>query len=120
MASNIVGIANGTRDESAGSNGLAIGSNATSDGGTALGASSATSNGGVAIGIGANAGNGSDLPVLGRSNNNVALGDGARVRDDTNFNVALGALSIAGDASLADPAYVPAGASVVGLNPVGE
>src|SRR5690606_27513142 len=86
----------------------------------ALGASSATSNGGVAIGIGANAGNGSDLPVLGRSNNNVALGDGARVLDDTNFNVALGALSIAGDASLADPAYVPAGASVVGLNPVGE
>lgn len=120
MAHNNDGIAMGTQAASRGTDGLAIGRNASSDGGTVLGARSNTANGGVAIGKDAAAGNGTTLPVLGLLNNNVAIGDDARVLNNTNFNVALGGLSIAGDAPLSAAAYIPAGGTVVGLDPIGE
>ena len=113
-----VAIGSGTIAQGNGS--IAIGaaaevSGATGAGGIAIGASATAKNGGTAVGSGADTGNGTALiPGLpNRLNNNLALGDSARVKNDTNFNVALGSLSTAGDADLTAAAYKPNAASVI-------
>ena len=113
-----VAIGSGTIAQGNGS--IAIGaaaevSGATGAGGIAIGASATAKNGGTAVGSGADTGNGTALiPGLpNRLNNNLALGDSARVKNDTNFNVALGSLSTAGDADLTAAAYKPNATSVI-------
>ncbi|MGN6866715.1 hypothetical protein ACTHTQ_11365, partial [Neisseria sp. P0020.S003] len=95
-----VAIGSGTIAQGNGS--IAIGaaaevSGATGAGGIAIGAAATAKNGGTAVGSGADTCNGTalipGLPNL--LNNNLALGDSARVKNDTNFNVALGSLSTA-------------------------
>ena len=113
-----VAIGSGTIAQGNGS--IAIGaaaevSGATGAGGIAIGAAATAKNGGTAVGSGADTGNGTALiPGLpNRLNNNLALGDSARVKNDTNFNVALGSLSTAGDADLTAAAYKPNATSVI-------
>ena len=119
-------VAIGTNSQAEGNAALAIGPSATvtgsnGQGGIAIGAVATAQNGGMAIGSGANSGNGTAIiPGLpDRLNNNLALGDSATVRDNTNFNVALGSFSTAGDADLTAAAYKPAGVSTV-AGDVGE
>ena len=116
-------IAIGDKAKAQGDLALAIGPGATvsgesAAGGIAIGSAATSKNGGMAVGSGANAGNGTPmipgLPV--RLNNNVALGDSARVKDDTNFRVALGSFSIAGESDLTAAPYKPtANANVAGI-----
>lgn len=85
------------------------------------GAAATAKNGGMAIGSRADSGNGTAIiqGLPDRLNNNLALGDSATVKNDTNFNVALGSFSTAGDADLTAAAYKPAGVSTV-AGDVGE
>ena len=116
-------IAIGDKAKAQGDLALAIGpgatvSGASAAGGIAIGSAATSNNGGMAVGSGANAGNGTPmipgLPV--RLNNNVALGDSAKVKDDTNFRVALGSFSIAGESDLTATPYKPtANANVAGV-----
>ena len=116
-------IAIGDKAKAQGDLALAIGPGATvsgenAAGGIAIGSAATSNNGGMAVGSGANAGNGTPmipgLPV--RLNNNVALGDSALVKDDTNFRVALGSFSIAGESNLNAAPYKPtANANVAGV-----
>lgn len=116
-------IAIGDKAKAQGDLALAIGPGATvsgesAAGGIAIGSAATSNNGGMAVGSGANAGNGTPmipgLPV--RLNNNVALGDSALVKDDTNFRVALGSFSIAGESDLTAAPYKPtANANVAGI-----
>ena len=116
-------IAIGDKAKAQGDLALAIGPGATvsgenAAGGIAIGSAATSNNGGMAVGSGANAGNGTPmipgLPV--RLNNNVALGDSAKVKDDTNFRVALGSFSIAGESDLTAAPYKPtANANVAGI-----
>ena len=116
-------IAIGDKAKAQGDLALAIGPGATvsgenAAGGIAIGSAATSNNGGMAVGSGANAGNGTPmipgLPV--RLNNNVALGDSALVKDDTNFRVALGSFSIAGESDLTAAPYKPtANANVAGV-----
>ena len=116
-------IAIGDKAKAQGDLALAIGPGATvsgenAAGGIAIGSAATSNNGGMAVGSGANAGNGTPmipgLPV--RLNNNVALGDSAKVKDDTNFRVALGSFSIAGESDLTAAPYKPtANANVAGV-----
>ena len=116
-------IAIGDKAKAQGDLALAIGPGATvsgenAAGGIAIGSAATSNNGGMAVGSGANAGNGTPmipgLPV--RLNNNVALGDSAKVKDDTNFRVALGSFSIAGESNLNAAPYKPtANANVAGV-----
>ena len=116
-------IAIGDKAKAQGDLALAIGPGATvsgesAAGGIAIGSAATSKNGGMAVGSGANAGNGTPmipgLPV--RLNNNVALGDSALVKDDTNFRVALGSFSIAGESDLTAAPYKPtANANVAGI-----
>ncbi|EEG24854.1 Hep/Hag repeat protein, partial [Eikenella corrodens ATCC 23834] len=116
-------IAIGDKAKAQGDLALAIGPGATvsgesAAGGIAIGSAATSNNGGMAVGSGANAGNGTPmipgLPV--RLNNNVALGDSALVKDDTNFRVALGSFSIAGESDLTAAPYKPtASANVAGI-----
>ncbi|WP_225748046.1 YadA-like family protein [Eikenella sp. Marseille-P7795] len=113
-------IAIGDKAKAQGDLAVALGAGATvsgesAAGGIAIGAAASSNNGGMAVGSGANAGNGTamipGLPV--RLNNNVALGDSAKVKDDTNFNVALGSFSIAGETDLTATPYKPTANAVV-------
>ena len=116
-------IAIGDKAKAQGDLALAIGPGATvsgesAAGGIAIGSAATSNNGGMAVGSGANAGNGTPmipgLPV--RLNNNVALGDSALVKDDTNFRVALGSFSIAGESDLTAAPYKPTvNANVAGI-----
>ncbi|OAM24962.1 hypothetical protein A7P89_00740 [Eikenella corrodens] len=116
-------IAIGDKAKAQGDLAMAIGPGATvsgenAAGGIAIGSAATSNNGGMAVGSGANAGNGTPmipgLPV--RLNNNVALGDSALVKDDTNFRVALGSFSIAGVSDLTATPYKPtANANVAGV-----
>ena len=119
-------VAIGTNSQAEGNAALAIGPSAIvtgsgGQGGIAIGAVATAQNGGMAIGSGANSGNGTAIiqGLPDRLNNNLALGDSATVRDNTNFNVALGSFSTAGDADLTAAAYKPAGVSAV-AGDVGE
>lgn len=117
-------VAIGTNSQAEGNAALAIGPSAIvtgSSGGIAIGAVATAQNGGMTIGSGANSGNGTAIiqGLPDRLNNNLALGDSATVRDNTNFNVALGSFSTAGDADLTAAAYKPAGVSTV-AGDVGE
>ncbi len=116
-------VAIGDKAKAQGDLALAIGPGAevsgeNAAGGIAIGSAATSNNGGMAVGSGANAGNGTALipgmPV--RLNNNVALGDSAKVKDDTNFRVALGTFSIAGESDLTAAPYKPtANATVAGV-----
>ena len=116
-------IAIGDKAKAQGDLALAIGPGATvsgesAAGGIAIGSAATSKNGGMAVGSGANAGNGTPMiPGLpDRLNNNVALGDSALVKDDTNFRVALGSFSIAGESDLTAAPYKPtANANVAGI-----
>ena len=118
-------VAIGTNSQAEGNAALAIGPSAivtgSSGSGIAIGAVATAQNGGMAIGSGANSGNGTAIiqGLPDRLNNNLALGDSATVKDNTNFNVALGSFSTAGDADLTAAAYKPAGVSTV-AGDVGE
>ena len=118
-------VAIGTNSQAEGNAALAIGpfaivTGSNGQGGIAIGAVATAKNGGMAIGSGANSGNGTAIiqGLPDRLNNNLSLGDSATVRDNTNFNVALGSFSTAGDADLT-AAYKPAGVSTV-AGDVGE
>ena len=107
-------IAIGDKAKAQGDLALAIGAEATvsgesAAGGIAIGSAATSKNGGMAVGSGANAGNGTAIiPGLpDRLNNNVALGDSALVKDNTNFRVALGFFSIAGESDLTAAPYKP-------------
>ena len=116
-------VAIGTGAKASGNASLAIGPGASTSGsdslgGIAIGAAASSQNGGLSLGSGADSGNGTalipGLPV--RLNNNVALGDSATVKNDTNFRVALGSMSIAGVSDLGTDPYKPsANASVKGI-----
>ncbi|MGF6148770.1 ESPR-type extended signal peptide-containing protein, partial [Kingella potus] len=116
-------IAVGTGAKASGNASLAIGPGASTSGsdslgGIAIGAAATSKNGGLSLGSGADSGNGTALipgmPV--RLNNNVALGDSATVKDNTNFRVALGSMSIAGVSDLDAAPYKPsANAQVKGI-----
>ncbi|HFC6394681.1 YadA-like family protein [Neisseria bacilliformis] len=116
-------VAIGTAAKASGNASLAIGPGASTSGsdslgGIAIGAAASSQNGGLSLGSGADSGNGTalipGLPV--RLNNNVALGDSATVKNDTNFRVALGSMSIAGVSDLGTDPYKPsANASVKGI-----
>ena len=127
MQSHNSSIAIGDAAKARGDLALAIGPGAEveggdSAGGIAIGSAATSKNGGMSVGSGANAGNGTALipgmPV--RLNNNVALGDSANVKDDTNFRVALGSFSIAGEQDLTAAPYKPApNATVAGVADAG-
>ena len=116
-------VAIGTGAKASGNASLAIGPGASTSGsdslgGIAIGAAASSQNGGLSLGSGADSGNGTALiPGLPtRLNNNVALGDSATVKNDTNFRVALGSMSIAGVSDLGTDPYKPsANASVKGI-----
>lgn len=120
-------VAIGTGAKASGNASLAIGPGASTSGsdslgGIAIGAAASSQNGGLSLGSGADSGNGTALiPGLPtRLNNNVALGDSATVKNDTNFRVALGSMSIAGVSDLGTDPYKPsANASVKGITESG-
>ena len=116
-------VAIGTAAKASGNASLAIGPGASTSGsdslgGIAIGAAASSQNGGLSLGSGADSGNGTALiPGLPtRLNNNVVLGDSATVKNDTNFRVTLGSMSIAGVSDLGTDPYKPsANASVKGI-----
>lgn len=115
-ASGTASTAIGKRAKAQGPNTLALGANSDAKNGTAVGSGAIARNGGLAVGMHADAGPGSSfLPT-----SNVALGDNSKVTGG-GFNVALGAMAVAGDSDLSMQAYRPVvGVAVAGENAVGE
>lgn len=115
-ASGTASTAIGKTAKAKGPNTLALGANSDAKNGTAVGSGAIVRNGGLAVGMHADAGPGlSFLPT-----SNVALGDDSKVTSGA-FNVALGAMAVAGDSDLSAQAYRPiVGIAVAGENAVGE
>ncbi|MBB3105763.1 autotransporter adhesin [Psychrobacter luti] len=114
-ASGTASTAIGKTAKAQGPNTLALGANSDAKNGTAVGSGSIVRNGGLAVGMHADAGPGlSFLPT-----SNVALGDDSKVTGG-GFNVALGAMAVAGDSDLSAQAFRPTGSAVAGENAVGE